>query len=507
MKWFTLLIFTSGCLLFFSGCSLQKEIIQAIPSHQVPREFRAAWVATVANINWPSRPGLPVDSQKTEAIQLLDLLQQHHYNAVIFQVRPQCDALYESPLEPWSYYLTGKQDLGPQPAYDPLHFWIEEAHKRCIELHAWLNPYRAHHPSGGAVTSSSIVHTKPDLVLPLKKGYWWLDPTLPQTQDHTYAVVMDLVKRYDLDGIHFDDYFYPYPAYNDEADFPDTLSWHSYISSGGKMAKGDWRRNAVNSFIERVYKGIKEEKAHVKFGISPFGIWRPGHPASIRGFDQYAALYADAKLWLNEGWVDYFAPQLYWPINQIPQSFPVLLQWWKDQNWKNRHLWPGLSIGRIKGATGRDEVLNQIMVARGMLPQGPGNIHWSIAPIVSSDSLASAISDGPYREKAIAPPMDWLQKKKPNVPTVQYEADIDSLSISWNHPDKTSLQYIVVSKKYGPTWSVDIVPSAQQIIKIPKEVLIKDVKQKITECTISVVDRYGLESPVEQVMINTIPTS
>jgi hypothetical protein len=142
-----------------------------------------------------------------------------------------------------------------------------------------------------------------------------------------------------------------------------------------------------------------------------------------------------------------------------------------------------------------------------MLPQGPGNIHWSIAPIVSSDSLASAISDGPYREKAIAPPMDWLQKKKPNVPTVQYEADIDSLSISWNHPDKTSLQYIVVSKKYGPTWSVDIVPSAQQIIKIPKEVLIKDVKQKITECAISVVDRYGLESPVEQVMINTIPTS
>ncbi|NND08271.1 MAG: family 10 glycosylhydrolase, partial [Saprospiraceae bacterium] len=396
---------------------------------------------------------------------------------------------------------------GPTPKYDPLQFWITEAHNRCIELHAWLNPYRAHHPSGGETSTSSIVSTHPNLVVQLKQGYWWLEPTLEDTQDHAYAVVMDIVKRYDIDGIHFDDYFYPYPSYNNDEDFPDSVSWKLYVSSGGKLNRGDWRREAVNGFIKRIYKGIKQEKAYVKFGISPFGIWRPGHPSSIQGFDQYAALFADAKLWLNKGWVDYFAPQLYWPINQIPQSFPVLLQWWKDQNWKGRHLWPGLNIGRIRGAAGRDEVINQIMIARGMLARYPGNIHWSIAPILASDSLANSISEGPYQDPAIVPSMHWMGRKKPSVPSSHYSIQGDYLYIRWQHRNMPLLKVIALSKNYGGERITKILPAAQHTISVPREIEINDKVRHLTGYSIIVVDRFGLQSTTHKVRIDIDETS
>jgi len=300
----SLIIITAFLLFAVSNCITTKPIVTGDPSGRIPcaeREFRAAWVATVANINWPSRPGIPVEEQKKEAVKLLDLLHDHNFNAVIFQVRPQCDALYKSDLEPWSYYLTGEQGKAPDPYYDPLEFWIEEAHKRGLELHAWLNPYRAHHNTGGEMSEKSIVEKHPELVVRLENGHWWMDPSKKGTQDHSYNVVMDLVRRYDLDGIHFDDYFYPYPSYNNSKDFPDDDSWASYQRSGGKLSRGDWRRESVNAFIKRTYNGIKAEKPHVKFGLSPFGIWRPYNPPAIAGFDQHDQLYADARKWLNEG--------------------------------------------------------------------------------------------------------------------------------------------------------------------------------------------------------------
>ena len=319
-------------LLFFSCATTHKnsnESVSSIPN--AAKEFRAAWVATVANINWPSKPGLTTEQQQQEAITLLDFLKAHNFNAVIFQVRPQGDALYQSSLEPWSYFLSGVQGKAPEPFYDPLSFWVNAAHERGLELHVWLNPYRAHHVSGGEVSDSSVVKKMPNLVVKLKEGYWWFDPSLKGTQDHGVAVVMDIVKRYDIDGVHFDDYFYPYPSYNANEDFPDTTSWKQYIAGGGKLSRGDWRRESVNTFIQRLYKEIKAEKKHVKFGLSPFGTWRPGHPEGVVGFDQYDQLYADAKLWLNKGWIDYFSPQLYWPINRIPLSFPVLLGWMANE--------------------------------------------------------------------------------------------------------------------------------------------------------------------------------
>jgi uncharacterized lipoprotein YddW (UPF0748 family) len=309
-----------GCIQYSSA---QKPTNLNDNPPKAMQEFRAAWIASVANINWPSKPGLSKADQQKEAIALLDLLQSLNFNAAILQIRPQADALYKSDIEPWSYFLTGKQGEAPNPYYDPLEFWVEAAHNRGMELHVWLNPYRAHHLTGGTESAKSIVNEKPEMVVKLKDGQYWMDPSLKAVQDQSAAVVKDIVKRYDIDGVHFDDYFYPYDSYNGGADFPDTLSWNAYLQKGGKLSRGDWRRESVNTFIKRVYKEIKAEKKYVKFGLSPFGIWRPGYPESIEGMDQYDKLYADAKLWLNKGWIDYFTPQLYWKINPIPQSFPL----------------------------------------------------------------------------------------------------------------------------------------------------------------------------------------
>ncbi len=227
---------------------------------------------------------------------------------------------------------------------------------------------------------------------------------------------MDIVKRYNIDGLHFDDYFYPYPSYNLNDDFPDSDTWDAYKKAGGKLSRGDWRRDAVNSFIERLYKGIKAEKPHVKFGLSPFGIWRPGYPPQIEGFDQYDQLYADAKLWLNKGWIDYFAPQLYWPINKLAQSFPVLLGWWADENTQGRHLWPGISIGRDTSFAQIREINNEILITRGMVPKSMGVVHWSIGQLVNNPGLMKNLREGLYRQQALVPASPWLGSKKPEPP-------------------------------------------------------------------------------------------
>jgi len=517
-----LIILSVTSLFVFIQCVSIKPVITGDPSGLTPnaeREFRAAWIATVANINWPSMPGIPVEEQKKEAIALLDLLYENNFNAVIFQVRPQCDAIYRSDLEPWSYYLTGEQGKAPDPWYDPLEFWIEEAHKRGLELHAWLNPYRAHHVVGGEVTDASIVKNQPELVVPLESGYWWLVPTMQGTQDHSFNVVMDLVQRYDLDGVHFDDYFYPYPSYNNNKDFPDDESWQAYQKSGGKLSRGDWRRESVNTFIKRVYKGIKAEKPHVKFGLSPFGIWRPNHPPAISGFDQHNELYADARLWLNEGWIDYWSPQLYWPINQLPQSYPVLLGWWDSENEKGRHIWPGISLGTEPGDEAIDETINQIMVARGMLPESPGVVHWSIGSLVYSPNLVKAISEGPYKRQALVPPSPWLDNKTPAAPEIKVSLEKDSLRISWLHENPDDIARWVVYYKYGSQWNHTIYGAINSSIQIPGFVInrnymnhthpdsIKSTEEvliPLDSIAVSAVDRYGNESPKIQKAITNL---
>ena len=320
-------------------------------------EFRGVWVATVNNLDWPSRPGLSAAEQQRELIAMFDCFAATGLNAVVFHVRPNADAFYRSDIEPWSDYLSG--ELGVDPSYDPLAFAIEEAHRRGLELHAWLNPYRARHPLTIPVTSPNhIARTHPELVYPYGRFYW-LDPGAPEVQEYVVRVVRDIVRRYDVDAIHFDDYFYPYPENGIE--FPDQAT---FLKHGRGLSLGDWRRKSVNDFIQQVARVIKEENPSAKFGISPFGIWRPGHPRSVRGLDAYERIYADSRKWMQSGWVDYLAPQLYWGRSAPQQRFDHLLRWWRRENRRRIAIYPGLGAHRV--ANGRPnaftagEIVSQI---------------------------------------------------------------------------------------------------------------------------------------------------
>lgn len=502
----TALSIFSIVVLICSCTATKKPIVIEQPTTTGPkamREFRAAWVASVANINWPSKPGLPVEEQKQEALKLLNFLADNNFNAVILQVRPQCDALYKSDLEPWSYYLTGKQGQAPEPFYDPLEFWINESHNRGIELHVWLNPYRAHHPSGGKeISEQSIVKKNPELVVFLKQGYWWMDPALTGTRAKTTAVVMDLVKRYDIDGVHFDDYFYPYWDYNGNEDFPDSASWHAYKNSGGKLSRNDWRRDAVNVLIEDLYEKIKTTKPWVKFGLSPFGIWRPGYPESISGFDQYDKLYADAKLWLNKGWIDYFTPQLYWPINRMAQSFPVLLGWWAGENTMKRHLWPGISVGSDTSAKNVNEIMSQIMISRGMLPESKGIVHWSISSLTRNPNMTKGIKEGPYRQQALVPANPWLDNKAPATPLVTISGTGNEIVLNWKHTDEADVVRWVIYYTYGNTWNYSIRNSKERSFTIKLPAGQNTPQIVISKVAVTAVDRNGNESVVKEINVN-----
>lgn len=365
------------------------------------REWRAAWVAHVANIDWPSKPGLSAEAQQAEIRSLCETARRTGLNALILQVRTSADALYESALEPWSEYLTGTQ--GQNPGYDPLTVWLAEAHSRGLELHAWFNPYRARHSTAkSAPAASHLSQRRPDWV----KRYGdqlWIDPGEDAAAEHTLAVVRDLLSRYAVDGVHIDDYFYPYPvtdAAKQEVDFPDEPSWQRYVGSGGSLTRADWRRYNINRLVQRLYVLAHETRPGTRVGISPFGLPKPSaRPAGISGFSQYDKLYADVELWLREGWLDYLAPQLYWPRAQGPQAFDVLLQTWKTLNPLDRPIHPGLFTSRIDATPQSwpvDEVLAQIDSVRRLSP-GSGHVHFSMVALAQNRrGIADALRTGPY---------------------------------------------------------------------------------------------------------------
>ncbi len=422
------------------------------------REFRGVWVATVSNIDWPSKPGLPAEKQKAELIAILDKTVELKLNAVIFQVRPMADSLYESKLEPWSEYLTGT--MGKSPGYDPLAFVVEEAHKRGLELHAWFNPYRARHPSAkSAAPADHITKTRPDLAKPYGTHYW-MNPTNVEVQDRSVAVVLDVVKRYDIDGIHIDDYFYPYKEKGADGKiiaFPDDDTWEKYQKAGGKLTRDDWRRDAVNTFVQRMYTETKKAKPWVKVGISPFGVWRPGYPAGIAGLDQFADLYADAKLWLNEGWVDYFTPQLYWPIAQEKQSFPKLLNWWVGENTKNRHLWPGLYTSRVTGQEKgwpSKEIADQIAITRKQ-KSTDGTVHFSMKALVRNSGGVADELKKTYEEPALVPETPWLAQGKPPVKPDVTRDTVDGKPVL-RVKAVTGTRFVVLRTQTGETWTTSV---------------------------------------------------
>ena len=485
-------VLTSVLLLFALTSAAQN-----IPRPE--REFRAAWIATVDNIDFPSKRNLSIDEQKSELIRDLDLAQKLKLNAVIFQVRPMCDALYKSNIEPWSEYLTG--EMGRPQNFDPLEFVVAEAHKRGILVHAWFNPYRAYHPSAKTVSDNHISKRRPDLVRSYGK-YLWLDPTDLKVQKYSLSVVLDVVKRYDIDGVHFDDYFYPYiekDAAGNDIEFPDEKNWNAYQRNSaerpGKKAalldRGAWRRMHVNNFIEMVGREVKRIKPQVMYGISPFGIWQPMPELGIEGFNSYTGLFADSKKWLQDGTVDYFVPQLYWETARRAQSFPILLDWWKSQNMKKRHLWPGIAtyrIGRNENWTA-GEALNQINLTR-KADETRGAVHFSYKSLRNDlGGIQKALSRGPYKQAALIPSSPWIKSAKIVSPKVTLNRSNEFVKAEWTERGKAKAFWFVVYAKDKNGWSYSVLPSSVRSIALSAD-------RKIENVAVTSVDRLGNESPV-----------
>lgn len=470
-----------GFALLASHATGASFVSSSVRPPAVSREFRGAWIASVKNIDWPSKPGLTAAQQKAELVAILEQCVRLRLNAVFLQVRPACDALYESKLEPWSEYLTGT--MGRSPGYDPLAFAVEEAHRRRLELHAWMNPFRARHASSTAgFALNHISQARPALVKNYGKSLW-LDPGEREGQEHSLRVVLDVVARYDVDGIHFDDYFYPYAEKDRQGKalpFPDSASWKRYAESGGRLGREDWRRENVNTFIRRVRDSVHAQKPWVRFGVSPFGIWRPGFPAGVKGLDAYDILFADSRRWLAEGWVDYLVPQLYWTAAAPEQSFPALLKWWTDQNTRQRHVWAGMSH-----RNSADEVVRQIRLAR-QQPGASGHVHWSMKSLLQAKNLADTFVRETYAEPALVPASPWLDSTPPPTAKLTVTADVrGTLQAAWTPAPGEAIWLWLLQTRTGGIWRTEILPASITTRTLAAADII----------SVTAVDRCGNTSP------------
>ncbi len=445
---------TAGAL---ASCALthrpvERNGLPVLGSEEPPRQFRGVWVATVDNIDWPSKPGLTSDQQRAEIDRTLDGAQRLELNAVLLQVRPTCDALYRSDIEPWSAFLTGRQGVGPSPDYDPLQHWVRGAHDRGLDLHAWVNPFRARHPKSiGPDAATHVSRMFPDSVRNYR-GHLWLDPGSPAARELSLRVIDDLLTRYDLDGIHMDDYFYPYP--DDKVPFPDEATFADYTRNGGKLDRDAWRRSNIDTFVRETQALIRRKSPHALFTISPFGIWRPNHPEGIKGFDSYAGLHADARMWLREGWCDAMIPQLYWPVASPGQPFEPLMNWWADQNTRNRHVWAGLYLTRILNrdnpATSWEpaEILDQIRIVSQSSRVTGYTLFSMIGLLENRRTIADLLAAGPLSGPALVPESPWLQATPPGAPLVAVRRTPGELELTISPAPGTPRprRYVVASK-------------------------------------------------------------
>ena len=429
-------------------------IVVAVPARAQPtppeiqREFRAAWISPTEGGDWPSRPGLGVDEQKAELVEVLDRAKADGLNAVLLHVRTAGDAFYPTKRAPWSRYLVGRDGsaLGAYDGYDPLALAVDEAHARGLQLHVWFNPFRAMPPDDlGKPIAGHVTTMHPEWVRRYGKSTW-IDPGVPAARRAVLDAILEVVDRYDVDGVHLDDYFYPYI---EEATvtrtvkrgkkrhrisqrvtlrFPDDVSWKRYGLARGWTDRGAWRRANVDDFVRTLYSEVKARKRWVLVGISPFGIWRPGHPAGITGLDAYAETFADARHWLREGWVDYLAPQLYWPLDNYQQRFTRLDAWWRSENVLGRHLWPGLFTMRVGSRTDpwpTDEIAHEVealRTARRGTTESLGHVHFRMrtfgALVDDSTTFGDALRVAEYSVAALPPASPWLGAASPAKPVL-----------------------------------------------------------------------------------------
>lgn len=441
----------SYVVLLVSFCSPLSAQFFSFDSSPLPprREFRGVWIASVLNLDWPSSPFSSPQDQRNQLVAILDNVASAGINAVIFQVRVECDAFYNSPYEPWSYWLTGSQGVGPSDGYDPLEFAVAEAHKRGMEIHAWFNPYRAVRPSAYTRHSSHVSNTHPEWILDFPTGKI-LDPGLPAVRDHVAMVVSDIVRRYDIDGIHADDYFYPYP----DGSFPGITNEDDFTYAQfnpNSLDRATWRRENVNVLLKQIADSVNAIKPHVKFGMSPFGIWKNGVPSGIFGLDAYSRIYCDAIAWLQNKYIDYLAPQLYWAFGG-GQDYAKLQPWWADSVYANgRHLYTGNATYRIGSSYSSSEIPSQINYNRAN-PKVQGSIQFRASSVTSNlGGISDLLKADVFLNASIIPTMSWKpDATPPNAPSALASSNLslNSYSLQWTPPlpavdGDTAMRYVV----------------------------------------------------------------
>lgn len=409
------------------------------------REFRAVWIATVANIDWPSQKGLSSVVQQQEFRYILDEQQKNGMNAVVVQVRPTTDAFFPNGQELWSHWLTGKQGQAPNPPYDPLAFQIEEAHKRGMEFHAWFNPYRATFDTiPENINPKHITRTKPEWFVQYG-GKLYFKPGLPEVRQYIVGVITDIVRRYDIDAVHFDDYFYPYPTQDPFPDDEDFAKYNNNISN-----KDDWRRYNVDEVIKSLSDSIKAVKPYVKFGISPFAVWRNKTPEEPRGSDtkggltNYDHLYADVRGWLEKGWIDYSVPQLYFHIGFDIADYAKLLDWWSKNSF-GKHLYIGQGTYRINASDKYKEWNDPLETGRQLrLNRQTDNVHGSVyfsskSVMANPNGVQDTLRQSFYQHPALIPEMSWLDSTPPAPPTnLKAMQGFDGVHLRWQASTPTA---------------------------------------------------------------------
>jgi uncharacterized lipoprotein YddW (UPF0748 family) len=428
-KWLKRLMVVAFCLQFAVFC-FQFSICSA----QMKREFRGAWIQCVNG----QFQGMGTQKMQQTLTYQLDELKKDGVNAIIFQVRPECDALYESKIEPWSRFLTGVQGQAPSPYWDPLQWMINECHRRGMELHAWINPYRARTKSTTRLAANHIKVLKPQNCFEYD-GLTILNPGIPENRDYICQVAADIVSRYDIDGIHMDDYFYPYPAAGQT--IPDDAQYQRY--NNGIRNRGDWRRYNVNLFIEQFYKTVHSVKPWVKVGISPFGIYRNQKNSSIgsatNGLQNYDDLYADILLWVNNGWLDYCVPQIYWEIGNKAADYDTLIRWW-NQYAGNRPLFIGEDVERtVKNADPKNPNSHQLpakMRLHQQLPHVGGSVLWYAKAVVDNiGQYGTLLRNHYWHYPALQPLMSFIDTKSPGEPRkVKRVKTSDGPVLFWTAP-------------------------------------------------------------------------
>jgi uncharacterized lipoprotein YddW (UPF0748 family) len=466
--------------------------------------LRGVWIASVSNIDFPLRSSDSPTQQRTTFIDILENHRRAGINAVFVQIRPSADAFYANAPEPWSEWLTGAQGRAPEPAWDPLKFMLEEAHKRNMEFHAWFNPFRSVVSSSSRVADTHISRLQPAWHLAYTSPFRLLNPGLPEVREYVLGVILDVVRRYDIDGVHFDDYFYPYEGTTTQ----DASTFAQYPRGIGNIA--DWRRDNVNIFVKAVGDSIRAVKRHVKFGISPFGIWRSGTPQGIVGLDAYSVIYCDALAWLQAGTVDYVIPQLYWKFGG-GQDYAKLMPWWLSQTrGAGRHLYTGLGAYRLTDAAWTaSDLTRQIDFNREQRSEGA--VWFSSNGLTRNlKGILTSLQAGQYATPALPPVMAWKDSIAPLPPRncVGNSPKQDSLVIRWDAPERASdgdsaTYYVVYRGAISTTPTVD---NAAQILGMTRErVFTYSGRLPATGFFVTALDRLHNESRPQ--IVNTLVSS